>query len=549
MNADEKLAGILRAEADQVQPGPEGWDRIRSGIDARRRRTAWRRGGLATAAALSLVAVAVVVRPGGDGRQSQDVTNTPSPAPGVPTHLAAVWPFTSSAQLDAWRQDRSADAAWLKSPEAVAQRFARDYLHIVNSSVQPEAGNRVKVLRTIEGTTQEQLVTTVTLGQFGEAWLVTKAEAEAMRFDPVGPLVSPLTVRGTYQSADVRFTVELRGEPDAAGNAPVVAKAVAETSPPNVWTATLTFGELAGEGGSLVVTEGSLADSGLAAAAAIPLDFTTAPEPPASPSAEPSRTTGSMPDVFVGIEDGRVAVFRSNTGKLVRYLTEERPGGGVTEVRLAGSTAVYLQGAGTCTSVPGAVRLDGTPVTLDLPDETEPITGLDYDPERGSYAYFVVPCDGGAGDLVFGNREGSQRRRPAVPPRSALLLHSRWVIYVGTDGQLHGIPTVVGEPTTTGTPEAGCSYTAVTAQVADGLLTAAEQCPAGSRLVVLDQRLGRVDVLKDLDQIAVQRLDYDETDRYLLIWRAGASVTGPIEALILATELRPIAQGPQSPSW
>ena len=60
MNTDDKIRAILQMEADAVEPSAAGYDAIRDGIAARRRRTWWTRGS-AFAGAIAATAAALVV--------------------------------------------------------------------------------------------------------------------------------------------------------------------------------------------------------------------------------------------------------------------------------------------------------------------------------------------------------------------------------------------------------------------------------------------------------------------------------------------------------
>ncbi|MDQ1713229.1 MAG: hypothetical protein QOE45_2679 [Frankiaceae bacterium] len=296
MNADrtdERLRAILRMEADTVESSPTGWDAIRSGVAARRRRAWWLGGPALVAVALTVGAVVFVVDLTASRRSLNPVaspsvsTSPPSSAspsatptaavPADPTPIGAIWPLTTKAEVAAWQADRATYPS-LATPRGSALGFARNYLGIADASVVMRntlgpIHTVFDVTRPVNGATA--VVTTLDVVDFGQPasgpWVVTAARSDAIAIDRPGAVSSPFAAHGTYRAVDPAFTVTLRA--DGSGSAPVdLASGRAVTGPPNVWDCTLSF-TTAARTGSLLVTDRSLADGGLAAAAAVPVTF------------------------------------------------------------------------------------------------------------------------------------------------------------------------------------------------------------------------------------------------------------------------------------
>jgi hypothetical protein len=510
MNADDKIRAILRTEADTVDPSAAGWDAITTGIAARRRRTWWLRGSAFAAAAATVVAVALFSVGDRSERGLDQATTPPSPPtsttplPGpsegpIPGNspIAAIWPLTTTAEVRSWETDHSTYPS-LDAANSAALAFAHTYLGIADASVVAN-GERFDVTRPVNG--QPHVVTTLTVAGFGSGdgapYVVTLATSPSVSIDrpPAGALLtSPVAAHGMYRTVEPSFTVSLRA--DTGGTDPVeVATAHATTGPPNDWDASLTFATAASTG-SLLVTNGSLVDSGLADAAAVPVTF--------------GRAAGTAPAAFVASRDGRLAVFATATGKLVRYLTDWVPGGGSSSPALSADakTVLFVQGGGTCSTYLQSVPIaGGTPTTL-VPSEPDTVVGPAT--RLGSLlAYARVHCSGSrtSSEIVVGDKvtpvDGDVRSGPVFAGS-----HLAYVTVKGATTTLHNGTATVPAPT-------GCDWLAVTT---DGTrLVAAAACGDDTRLYRLDADSTDATAFAHLGSLAVRTLDHSADGRTLVI--------------------------------
>lgn len=377
MNPDDKLAAILRMEADEVEPSAAGWDAITTGIAARRVRTRWLRGGALAGAVLTVVALLVFTTSGSDhdslhpvtptstATPSADVSETPTPSPSVSPSVSAspvappsasavpafqgaageptggIWPLTTWDEVHAWQADHSKYPE-LATVEGAALAFARTYLGIPDATVQARGADRENMFATVLRDGRE--VSSLRLSGFGPynemltaPFVVNYAYSPGLEIGVPDYRTlhdSPITASGSYGSVDPSLTVTLFA--DGAGAPVELAHTKATTYPSsstNAWVATLEFSTTA-KTGSIRVTNPSLKDGGVAEAAAIPVRFGTPPPP----------------SKFVAARDGRIAVLSTATGAVQQWLT---PAGveAYDPRRIAGdSRVVYVERTGSCSS-------------------------------------------------------------------------------------------------------------------------------------------------------------------------------------------------------
>ncbi len=515
MNTDDTIRAILRMEADAVDPSAAGWDAITTGIAARRRRMWWVRGGALATAALTVVAVAVFASTNGtpkgldQANPSPSVSTSASPSPVVSpsdapavdnSPIGAIWPLTTTAEVRAWTLDHSIYPS-LATEDGAALGFARTYVGIADASVSEVGPGTYDVTRPVNGT--QRTVTTVTVEGFaldgGAPYVVTLATSPSVAIDRPAAgddVTSRLAAHGTYQTVDPAFDVSLRA--DSGGSAPVVlATGRATTGPPNVWDVSLAFTTTASTG-SLLVTNGSLIDSGLADAAAVPVTF--------------GRAAGALPEALVAVRDQRVAVISTAKGTVVRYLTDAQPGGGASDPELSADakTVVYAQGAGTCASSILSVPVGGgSPTTL-----ADASSGaLSHPSRRGDVlAYLRSGCTTGAEIVVTGPRpatlpvDGSVRSGPVVGDGGVA-----YVTVKDTGTALHADGTITPPP-------GGCEWLAVT--WSGRQLVAAAACGSDTRLYRLDADGQHLALAGYLGALKVTSLDYSTGDAYLLVGAA-----------------------------
>jgi hypothetical protein len=523
MNTDDKIRAILRMEADEVQPSAAGWDAITTGIAARRRRNWWVRGSAFAVAAAAVTALAVVVTtdtskqaltpatPGPTVSSPAPAPELPVPAPVVDGHepIGAIWPLTTTGEVAAWQADHATYPS-LATPDGSALAFARTYLGIADASVTFVKGRQFTVTRPVNG--KAFTVTTLDVAAFGAQndapFLVTAAHSDAIAIatpQPDTAVTGPLAAHGTYRVVDPALDVSVRA--DDGGTAPVIlATARATTGPPDVWDATLPFTTTA-KTGSLLVTNGSTVDSGLAAAAAVPVVFDAA-------AAE------AMPATFVAVRDQRVAIVSTSTGNVVRYLTAQQPGGGASAPELSedGTTVLFTQGGGTCSSYVQSVPVaGGTPATV-ISAQPETVVGP-ASRRGGVLAYGRVHCNVGAPNaaevVVMANGtehtfpiDGDLDTGPVVGPRL-----TAYVTRKNTATTLYVADPATGTSQSVDAP-AGCEWTAATWSTR---LVAAAACGSDTRLYAVDADRGTNTLLGHAASLPIRTLDYSTGGAHLIL--------------------------------
>lgn len=243
---EDRLAKLLREQADTLQPAGDGLSKIQSRL-ATRRKARWfvvPSAALATTAAVTAFFVL-----GGSGQQTTLVTpigGSPSatasptalplpascpsgvqPCPPTATTLPsshppfgkAIWPFASQAQLDAWQAD-PASKPWATSNLAVAQHFVDDYLklegvHLLQSCVscdvveiQSADDKTVGLVTLVRQDTATQraysVYSVVGVGGFG----ISSPEEDAK-------ISLPTTVTGTVTGVDENVSIDLLSQTGA----------------------------------------------------------------------------------------------------------------------------------------------------------------------------------------------------------------------------------------------------------------------------------------------------------------------------------------------
>ena len=556
MNADDKITAILRMEADTVEPSPAGWDAIQQGLTARRSRTWWTLGA-AVAGSAALVIGAVVFVGTADRREGREVlpatespnvespTSSPSATPPATSNapIHAIWPLTTDTEVAAWQADNTTYPS-LATASNSALAFARNYLGVADADIVALEGsfgeNKFEVRR------DGAVVSTVTVKGFGAdgtaPFVATLAEAPDLRISsPAAASAVPgsFTAQGPYEAVDPAIDVTLRA--DTTGSAPVELDKARATTGPGGWTAPMSY-ETDARTGSLLVTNASLRDEGIGSAAAIPLTF--------------GLTPVEGPKAMVAARDGRIAVLSTTNGSVVRWLTEQLPGGGASDPELSadGKTVVYVQGAGTCASEIRSVPVTGgEPTTLARSNGDTVLHGPSM--TSGGLAYVRSSCDGKRDEVVAHGGPLVEQVDGSV--RGEVVLGERFIAYItvkGTATTLHAVDPY-GELADVPTPAPeGCAWQAVTWGAKDGndrpqLFVAASCSPSDE---VVETRLYRFDsdgqnrtLLARIDVLGVTSLDYAEENLVI-----GTSFRGVDAAYSwISEELRRIPGVAQRPSW
>jgi hypothetical protein len=532
MNTDDKLRAILRSEAETFEPSAAGWDAIRTGVAERRRRTWWLRGSAFAVTATAVVAALLFV----DLDHSRDTLHPATPGPSVatsapapsasptgravaadPTPVGAIWPLTTRDEVRRWEADRATYPS-LATENGSALAFARTYVGVKDATVVPRGSGQFDVTRPLNGA--PHVVTTLTVAGFGgdggAPFLVTLAtSAEVAIGTPAAgaAVASPLAAHGTYRTVDPSFTVTLRA--DGPGSAPVdLASGHAVTGPPDGWDVTLPFTTAAGTG-SLLVTNPSLADGGLAGAAAVPVTFASGPAAPAT---------------FAATVGGRVAVLSSATGAVVRYLTAAgSAGAGGAALSADGQTAVFATGGGCGNSIRSVPFAGGAERTLVA---ARPGYVVESPSQSGEvFAYRQRACAGGApagngGEVVVSNSSTTPRviavdGTVVAGPVAGQRLVSYVVARNGVT-TLHTVDSTGELADAVAAPPTGCDWLAATPSVpgddplAQPLVTAA-RCGADTRVYRTSSEGRDPVLLGHAGTLSVVSLDYPADGAHLLL--------------------------------
>jgi hypothetical protein len=298
---EDRLAALLREQAETLTPGADGLTKIRARV-ANRRRARWFM--VPSAAVATAVAVASFFVFSGPDDQSSlgqvggspspsgspffcyqpaaegscptpDPTASPSPDPTIAgttppspegfvgqAFEPAIWPFASHDQAQAWRQDTSS-RPWAGDNLAVAQHFVDDYLHltgvhlvqtcvscdvvgIVNSDGQQVA--TVGLVREDDGSPRAYSVTGVYVGSGFTVTTPTEGQK----------ITSPATLTGHITGVDENVSISLVTQD---GRTIGTASAPAGSGAP--WATTISWTDQGWYTGALVLKTYSPKDGAL----------------------------------------------------------------------------------------------------------------------------------------------------------------------------------------------------------------------------------------------------------------------------------------------
>lgn len=596
---EDRLRQVLLAEAQTVTPAGDGLSQIRAKVARRQARLRWLRPGLAVVTAASLAGAAVfafalgepatrtlkqdrhvATQPPAPSTAPSPASTSPTPAPGrsggpvsVTSTAYTIWPFTSLAEAQAW-QLAGGSQPWHLDPKQTALLFVNGFLQapevdvvMVSTAETTSVGVGRKVTlgrKMADGKLRE--VTVVHLVRLGSGstapYAVTRAAGTyTLKISSPGiaaPVRSPLRVRGTIDGVHQSVRVELRAP---SRTAPISAPAAGPGSATTGWQTTVSFAAPASGVGTLVARTDSDAGDGATQITAQPVLLTAG-----------ATTSTAYPATFVGVStDGRVAVFDSSSGKVVRYLTPAQPGGGVSDLTLSpsGDRAYFTRGTGTCSAHIASVPVAGGPETVAV---TAPAGSLVSNPvligEGGTVAYVRTSCTdagqavvldslgggGGAqtwyaaphnGVRLFGFQPGSPHvlLRESAPGSGSQL---RLLDVTKPQGPLEGAAPVVRQA------PAGCSYPAASWSPT-GRIVVGQTCSDGSAGVLLlpaSTAVGTPQRLAALPRSeGVSTVDYDLAGSALVLGVSRPGDTGSYVARLVGGSLTTAAVGPADPHW
>lgn len=278
MSAEDRLREILHSEASTVVPAGDGLARIRERV-ARRRRLRLLlvpAGALTTAAAV--VAVIALTSTEATQKLQQDPvipitqptttappTTKPSPTVAPTTYTGpALWPFTSSAQTEAWKADHG-NRPWAGNPTQVAQHFVADFLKLTDVSALGSGA-------TIDLRSHGVDLGRVQLVQITEGgpWTVTGVGGSALTITsptPMQAITSPTKVTGRVVGVDENVRLLLI----SSGTSMQLADTSAPAGGEIPWQGTLTWSNQTWFTGGIVGITRSSKDGSLTRITVVPV--------------------------------------------------------------------------------------------------------------------------------------------------------------------------------------------------------------------------------------------------------------------------------------
>lgn len=474
MTAEDRLKEILREESRTLQPAGDGLAVIRERVARRRRLRLLLVPAGAVATAAVVVAVVALVSP---GRQA-----APGPANHGPTTPPAVradsyvgpaiWPFTSDADARAWEQDPG-ERAWASSEQQVAQRFARDVLHLEQVTAVPDqdrmslrqGGVEVGVARLAH---REHGPWTVRSVDGGDLTVTAPT--------PGAAVVSPTTVVGRISGVHQNVQLQL-----VTTDGRRLAEAGAPAGQEVPWQGTLSWTDADWSTGGIIGVTRSDRDGSVTRVVAVPVTR--------SPT-RPDRT-------FVGLVQGKVLLFDSGDGERLSQLTYPPSGSQDTAASWADGTLAWVRskqsGCGDA-----VYRKTGDQITTVVGAGSYRVSSVQLSPSASVLARVQTPCGGGAPRLFLDKAAaptstvalpaGAQTRVLDVDDQGALLLLTGApspLIQLLPAGATDLSQARTLAPGTYGSPARPCEWNAA---AFDGArLLAAESCPDRVRFVQLDR--------------------------------------------------------------
>ncbi|MCU1676285.1 MAG: hypothetical protein JWM93_1043 [Frankiales bacterium] len=394
MNDEElgrELEFLLRSEADTVQPIGDGLQTIRTKIDRRRSRRIWVVPVSALAGTAAVATIAYTIFGGTDPNKLNQIattntatsttTSTHSPTATTTTQTAvpvgdatlAVWPFATATDAQSWNKG-DASTEWMANMKLVAQKFVATFGGNTLSQVTAEQPVTIDGDITVPISRKADNgptipIALVHLHQWGNGALsvteVTKPEQGFTTLSAGGVITSGDELRGIHHAGgEDRFAVSVY----AAGNTTPLGKSTAAPVTDTEWSTSLNFDSGNAVSGSVVAVDGSMLDGGIGTMIAVPVRFETngegTPTPTTSapsPSASDGTALPGYMTTFVGIKDGRVAIFGTVSGTSKTFLTDAQAGGGDSNPSMSPdrSWVYFLRGTGTCANEIARVPFPG----------------------------------------------------------------------------------------------------------------------------------------------------------------------------------------------
>jgi hypothetical protein len=397
MTAEERLAALLRDEADTIVPAGDGLQRIQKRVAAKRRsRWVLPSSMVATAAAASLFFVL------GDADGPTKLTQTPQthgpsvttgptsePTPtqtvtggGLdhPLEDPAIWPFTSSQEIAAWKTTHP----YADDKTALVQHYLKDVLQLPSTFALSKPCESCDVVDIAVGGTKvaeaalerflldgQHVYTISTIGG---------TDLKVLSPDLGAAVTSPTRVTGRITGVDENVSISLVTKGGA-----VLATAGAPAGSEVPWEATVTWSITDWTFGDLVLRTYSAKDGALNRLTVLPV-------------MRDSTAVTSGP-TFVGISGGRVDLFDATTGAFRKHLTFPKAPATDVEVATSQSTVLWVRSQPTGCSH-SLLRLDSGTASTVVGAGAYKLAYPRISADGRTIAYQRIPCSGSADPAI-----------------------------------------------------------------------------------------------------------------------------------------------------
>ncbi|MFN2538639.1 MAG: Gmad2 immunoglobulin-like domain-containing protein [Mycobacteriales bacterium] len=388
---EDKLAALLREQAETVVPAGDGLMKIQKRVAARRK-ARWMvvpSAALVTAAA---VAAFFVFADGKDARLTQVPTSpgpsvsetTPSASPSAaPTVVGggldhafknpALWPFTSAQQIAAWQTTYP----YADDKVTLVGHYLADVLRLtgLTTSTTCESCDVVVIkhgtVKVGEASLERFLLDghqVYTISSIGgtDLTILTPTTGEAIG--------SPATVTGRVTGVDENVNLTLvtqAGKAIATGGAPAGSEAP--------WSAKLSWSDTDWTNGGIVAKTFSPKDGSLNRLTATPVLR--------------DSTASAAGSTFAGARDGRIDLFDAETGDVVKHLTFPPAGKTDTDASYADGSLLWLRTQQTgCQDA--LYRLDNGKASTVVPAGSYHLGYPQLSDDGRTVSYYRTPCTG-----------------------------------------------------------------------------------------------------------------------------------------------------------
>jgi hypothetical protein len=458
MTHEERLAALLREEAETVLPTGDGLARIQTRIAARRR-SRWLLLPGAAVLTAGAVAAAFVLSGGGSGTTLTQTPTTHGPTPAAtPTVTGggldhafenpALWPFTSAQQIAQWRSTYP----YANDKTALVQHYLHDVLAVSGFTLSRPCESCDVVDIAVAGRKVGQAALERFFLDGAQVWTIsTIGETDLKLLAPgAGEAVSsPTTVTGRITGVDEHVNLALVTQAGAT-----VATGGTQAGSALPWTAQLSWTDTSWSHGAIVARTFSAKDGTLNRLTALPV-----------------MRGSDMVGAFAGVRNGRVELFDGTTGAFVRHLTYPPAHTVDSEVAYSNGTLVWVRTSGTCAS--GIHRIEGGRTTTLLAPGPFDVRGVAVSADGRTTASLRIPCRGVSGPtlVVTGPHARTQTLRGGADARLLDVDDNGWVLY-SSGGRAYYDD---GTPRASLSPDKGCALLAATLSSTGPTL--AQSCP------------------------------------------------------------------------